>query len=200
MRGRFDEGRSSVRQAQTLYDELGQAFGREACGFALGMIEMLADRPVEAERALRESVDACTRLNASALLATRAAQLADAIYLQGRYAEADTWVRTAREHASEDDRDAQFHWRSVEAKLRARRGEFSDAERLGREANALVEQTDALNYRAKALLDLGEILRLAERPNDANDALERAAELFEAKGNTVAAEKTRRLVIASSVA
>jgi hypothetical protein len=193
--GRIDQGRNLVEGASTIYRELGYgialASGRAA---VLGEIELLADRPEAAEEALRASCGALGEMNAGALLASRASELAEVIYRQGRYGESESWVCVAEGHAASDDIGAQYLRRSVEAKLLARRKSFAEAERVAREAVALAERTDALNNRAKVLLDFAEVLRLGGKSVEATEAIELALEQFERKGNIVAADRARKLL------
>jgi hypothetical protein len=86
--------------------------------------------------------------------------------------------------------------RLVKAKLRgwarrARRGDAEEAERLAGEAVAITGQTQHLTFRADALVDLGAVLELIGKPEDARVALARALELYERKGKLVMAERTR---------
>ena len=174
--------------------ELGQMFiAVDHCGFVGAAIEQFAGRPEAAEELLRRACDVCLGADETALLATRAAQLAEAIYVQGRYEEAEEWVRISREHAVAADLDAEMHWRSINAKLQARSGNVTDAEDGARRAVALSDQTDALNDRAQTLLDLAEVLRLAGRHDEALEPVRRALALYERKGNAVAAERARLL-------
>jgi len=200
MRGGFDEARALVTDAKDRYLELGQALSAtDACGLVRGAIEMLAARPEAAEEALREGCEICMKTNETALLATRAAQLADALYAQGRYEEAEEWVGISREHAAPEDLDAQMHWHAVEAKLRARAG-VVHAGQLAREAVALADRTDALNDRAKARMDLAEVLRLTGSEDEALEVVRRAVGLYELKGNAVAARRSRSLLGTIAVA
>ena len=80
-------------------------------------------------------------------------------------------------------------WRQVRAQILARRGEHAEAERLAREAVAIGERTDSIDLLGDAERDLGEVLVLAGRPEDAAAALEQAAALYERKGNVVMAER-----------
>jgi tetratricopeptide (TPR) repeat protein len=77
----------------------------------------------------------------------------------------------------------------------ARRGELAEAERLGREAVAIASGTaDILDLRAEALASLGEVLRLADRPQESRAALDEAIRLYENKGNVVGAGHIRGLL------
>jgi len=193
--GRLDRGRRLVDRAKTIFDDLGYRMALAyACGAVLGEIELLADRPRAGEESLRASCDVLGAMHEGAFLASRASELAEAIYRQGRYDDAESWERVAEEHAATDDIGAQFLRRAVGAKILARRHSFAEAELLAREAVALAERTDALNNRAKALLDLAEVLQLGGKSVEAVSSIELALEQFERKGNLVAAERTRRLL------
>jgi tetratricopeptide (TPR) repeat protein len=195
MRARFDEARSLVDRASRIYEELGQTLGTGVyCRMLLGSIEMLAGRPAIAEDALRRSCEVASELHEFSILASRAAELADALYRQGRYEEAEDWARTSREHAADDDLDAQSSWRSVTAKLEAQRGDFAEAKLHAHEAVQLIEKTDAVSHHASILADRAEVLRAADEEEVAREDLRKALVLFELKGNTVAAGRARSLL------
>jgi hypothetical protein len=59
------------------------------------------------------------------------------------------------------------------------------------EAVDLLKRTDSVVAQAETLVDLAEVLRFAGRRKDAEDVLEDALALFEAKGNFAAAEALR---------
>jgi len=130
-------------------------------------------------------------------LSSAAPYLAEAVLAQGREEEAlqltERW--RADRLTLPEDADGQTQWRRVRAKILARRGELDEAERLGREAVAIASATaDILNLRAEALADLGEVLRLADRPHESRAALAEAIRLYEAKGNIVGAERVHGLL------
>ena len=114
------------------------------------------------------------------------------LYRQGRIEEAEQCTLIAEEQAASDDIGAQFSWRSVRAKILALRGDAAEGEALAREAVELAEQTDALNQRAKVLLDLAEIVRRRGRRDEASGIAEQAVALYELKGNDAAATFARR--------
>jgi tetratricopeptide (TPR) repeat protein len=189
MRGNFDLARAHVEGARTAFRELGLTAGVvDSCGRALGMIESLAGSPATAARSLR---DACSFLqelhNAAPVLATRAAELAAALYEQESYDEATEWLGIASQSAGEDDLDAALTRQPVEAKLRAKQGDVQEAERVARANVALAERTDALNRQADALLALAEVLDLAGSPDESRECLRQALALYERKGNLAAA-------------
>jgi tetratricopeptide (TPR) repeat protein len=71
----------------------------------------------------------------------------------------------------------------VQARVHAHRDEHAEAERLAREAVAITERTDALNFQGDALCDLAEVLAAAGRSDEAAESLEQALERYERKKN-----------------
>ena len=128
-------------------------------------------------------------------LATRAAELGDAVYGLGHYDEAERLSHRAEELGATDDVLTQVLWRSLRARVLARQGRLVEAEELIGEATQLAEDTDALNLRAKVLLDRAEVLQLAGRSSEAGAGVEVSIELFEQKGNVVAAKRARRMLL-----
>ncbi len=133
-------------------------------------------------------------MQAFSALATRAAQLAEALFRLDRHDEAEEWTRVSESNTRADDIGAQFSWRGVRAKLEARRGSLEAGEALAREGVALAERTDAVNQHAMALLDLADVLRVAQRPGEAVPVVESALALFERKGNVPDAARARDLL------
>jgi thioredoxin-like negative regulator of GroEL len=85
-----------------------------------------------------------------------------------------------------------YGWREVLARVYAHRGELIEAERLAREAAAMVEQTDALNEQSMVLWDLAEVLTTAGHTDEAVSALEQALERCRMKKNFALAAQIRR--------
>jgi tetratricopeptide (TPR) repeat protein len=201
MRGRFGETRRLVANARAAYDQLGQhALAETNCGAVEGRIELLAGENGAAEQSFRASCEALERIGGLAYLSTRAAELGDVLYELGRYDEAERWARRSQELGAPDDVLTQLLSQSVLARLSARKGELREADELSLEAIALSETTDALNRRGKALLDRAEVLRLADRCDEAGTTVERAIELFEQKGNAAASQRARATLAELSVA
>jgi len=190
--GKFNEARALVADARGRYQELGQRVRAELVDRAHAGIELWAGNIQEAEVVLRASCERLLAIQAHDALATRAAQLAEALYRQARDDEAERWADVSRTHAGPDDIGALFSWRSVLAKVLARRNDVERAEVLAREAVELAERTDALNQRAQTLLDFAEVLRARARWDDARPLVQEALKLYERKGNVVGAADVRR--------
>jgi DNA-binding SARP family transcriptional activator len=194
MEGRFDEARGFVARDQAILDDLGLRYLRAAAAEGYAMVEFLAGDPAGAERILRSSYETLREMRDTMSLANVAALLAQALYAGGRYAEALRLTEISEEAAGPDDLSAQVLWRGPRAKVLARRGRSRKARDLAGEAAALAAQTDFLNHRADALIDLAEVLRLARRTHEATSAVEEAIVLYERKGNRVSAARARVLL------
>lgn len=71
---------------------------------------------------------------------------------------------------------------------------------MAREALDIIRRSEEIDSQASALLDLGEVLRLAGKPAQAAAAIEEGAGLYERKGNLVFAAKARSLLESLRVA
>jgi len=191
MRGDFETARTLCSQGRAILQELGRNVVAASTSQDSCTVEMLAGDPAAAERDLRRDFDALTEMGEAYLLSTIAGELARATYAQGRIDEADEFTRIAERYSAADDVTSQALWRSVRSKVLARRGDAETAIALAREAVAVLRTTDALVWQANALVDEAEVLRLLDRGASARTLLEEALELFERKGNVVAAGTTR---------
>jgi class 3 adenylate cyclase/tetratricopeptide (TPR) repeat protein len=189
MRGEFDEARRLWRGAQEAYEALGLMFRRAARSYIPASIETLAGRYEAAERELRWGYETLERMAEKSLRATIAGFLAEAVYQQGRDDEAERLTEIGEDLAAADDLVPQVLWRSVRAKVLAGRGELERGDELAREAVSLVEDTDFPDLQASTSCDLAEVLVRAGSDEEARHLVARARELFERKGNLVAAER-----------
>ncbi|HZJ51848.1 MAG TPA: BTAD domain-containing putative transcriptional regulator [Actinomycetota bacterium] len=186
MQGRFDEARRLVSRSRALLDELGAGLMAEVTVGA-GIVELLAGDWAAAEKELRASYEAFERLGEVNARIVSASYLARALYEQGAYQEAETYVRRAEALTPDDDLAARIEWAPVAAKLLARSGDHAGAIELARAAVALAEGTDEIPAYAAALVDLSEVLEGAGEPAEAPRRL--AVELYERKGNVVLAAR-----------
>jgi tetratricopeptide (TPR) repeat protein len=191
MRGRFEEARALLAAGDAAAEELGQTIWLAVGGMTEWEVEMLAGDASAAERSVRASCQLLEELGDTGYRATGTGRLAESLCVLGRFDEAEHVTQVAEGLSGPDDLVSQALWRQVRAKLLARAGRHAEAERLAREAVALVEQTDMLDSHAHALADLAQVLALAGRVDPAEEELERALTCFERKGNAVLAAKTR---------
>ena len=189
--GSFDEARASCRRSSAIGEEFGLTAWLATLPLYSGPIELLAGDALAAERELAPGYEALRDMGELGRLSTQAAFLAEALYAQGRYDEAERLTAISADAATPDDAFSQIAWRGTRSKTLARKGELAQAELLAREAVALAEKTDGLNLQGDALLHLADALRAGRRATDAVAAAERALSLYERKGNLVSAARAR---------
>jgi class 3 adenylate cyclase/tetratricopeptide (TPR) repeat protein len=195
MQGRFEEGRGLAARSRAILEDLGRHVDAvTAWAEDLYVLEMLAGDPAAAEPELRRAVEALEAMGETSHLSTQAACLADAIYAQGRYEEAERFTRISEEAAAKGDMGAEADWRRVRAKILARRGRFDEAEAMAREAVRIYQLTDYVGGHATACMDLAEVFQLVGRPGEARPHVERAIQLLGGKGNVVGADKARTIL------
>ena len=156
-------------------------------------IELLAGDAEAAERELRPAFVRLEAAGALANLSSLAAQLAEALELQGRHQEALEASLTSERSTSPDDLHAQIAWRVARAKVLASLGRGEEAEQLATEAVELADTTDSPLFAADALLSLAAAHAARGAAVESRAAAEGAARLYEAKGNVVAARAARAL-------
>jgi hypothetical protein len=167
MEGAFDQARAHMVTARNLHQDLGQTLTAAAQAMTFGSVELLADDPVAAEQGLRWGYDLLEAAGEKGYLSSMACWLARATYAQQRYEEAEHYVEVAESAAASDDIESQAAWRGVRARLLARRKDFSRADALGYGGLDLADSTDFLGLRAETRMDLGEVLRLSGRCDEA---------------------------------
>jgi tetratricopeptide (TPR) repeat protein len=114
--------------------------------------------------------------------------------------ESEEMTRVAEDAGASDDVPTQVIWRTVRAKLMARRGRHDEAVALAEEGVTFNEGTDAWDVRGNALVDLGEVYELAGRRDDARRATRGALDLYEQKGAIALSEQVRERLAALEAA
>jgi class 3 adenylate cyclase/tetratricopeptide (TPR) repeat protein len=180
MLGRFEEAWATARAAGERARELG---GAVEADLQLGRIATLAQDNASAVDYLRRACDMLENRGSRDMLSTYAPLLGRSLCAFGRYDDAEPLAQLGRELGGEQDAVTQTLWRQVQARVHAHRDEHAEAERLAREAVAITERTDALNFQGDALCDLAEVLAAAGRSDEAAESLEQALERYERKKN-----------------
>ena len=192
MKGEFEIAGELVDQAREILNELGGL--SSAVSHLEAWVRLLAGQPERAEARLRADVEALSSMSEGGVLATTTALLAQAVFAQGRFAEAGDHCRTAEQVAAAEDTMTQAVWRGVQAKVLAREGLCEEAEALARQAVALIDATDLLSHRGDALLDLADVLRACASTEEADRATRDALAMYELKGNAAAAARAQSLM------
>ena len=189
MQGEFEQARELFSETRTMAKELGHRWMLAWQPLIESWVELLAGDASAAEGRLRQGEEFSDFLG-EGYRAGMVVRLAEALYRQGRLDETCATLDTAGGIPT-SDRYALAHWKSVTSRVRARRGESGEAERLAREAVDLVEETDDIDGRGDLLMGLAEVLDLAHRPGDAAGIAEQALALYQTKENRVSAARAR---------
>ena len=187
MLGRFEEARQIVGEETERLREL-RGTGHEAWAAWIARLEGDEER---AASHFRTFCDALEEQGQTAALATFAPDLGRSLCVLGDYEEAERLAQVGRQIGNERDSSTQSIWRQAQALVLSARGDHAEAERLAREAVAILEPTDGLCARAEAIEDLARVLQAADRTDDAAAALEEALDLYERKRNLVMADRVR---------
>jgi class 3 adenylate cyclase/tetratricopeptide (TPR) repeat protein len=197
MAGDFEAARSSCAKAHEILAALGRTVDAAVITTWTSIVELLAGDPAAAERELRPAQACLEQAGERANLSSLAAQLAEALYAQGRNEDVLTAAAKSRDAASTDDVHAQVAWRSACAKALAGLARRAEADLLAREAVELALTTDSPVLAADALYALAIALG---GDAEAQTTAERALALYEEKGNVVEASLARRLTAAGAEA
>jgi DNA-binding SARP family transcriptional activator len=194
-RGKFADARDLIDEAEHELTELGAlAAVAVFCGAARSDVELLAGDLEAAEVTLRHQCEYLERIGNRITLAARAAKLAETLYRQGRFDDAEHWAAVSRANIASGDTSEELLLLPVEAKLHARRGLLANARNLAEEAIRLADDTDGLNVIASTRLALAEVERIAANDDDADSAIQEAIALFERKKNAVGVKRARSLL------
>jgi tetratricopeptide (TPR) repeat protein len=191
MRGRFEEAHALDGGGWTMFEKLGLAEVHSSLSHYSGSTYLLADDLAAAERRLRWAYGVLSEGAEKSVRSIVAALLAETLYVRRKLEESERFTQISEETAASDDVLSQVIWRSARAKVLAGRDEIARAETLARDAVARAGETDSPMLRGNALMDLGEVLRLAGRPDDAIPVVEQALHLHDKKGNLISAAKAR---------
>jgi tetratricopeptide (TPR) repeat protein len=164
-----------------------------------GYIELLAGDYAAAEREFRFGYDEYERSGETGVRSSTAVLLAEALYEQGRDEEAEHFRHCKQRDCRGRGQSAQVGWRTISARLLARRGELHEAGRIAREAVQLVPAGSEALDAPFAWSSLGEVLAIAGKQAEAKEAFAQSLRLHECKGNIAGAARTRDLSARSGI-
>jgi class 3 adenylate cyclase/tetratricopeptide (TPR) repeat protein len=192
--GRDDDAERAMGQSLRVREELGQEIDHAGLSLDYTWIQLLAGRTERAEPELRAAAEVLERAGEKGFLASVAGLLAEVLYRLGRDEESEEWTRRSEARASQEDIEAQALWRTVRAKILARRGEAGEALRLSAEAVEWILRSDQLHDTGNCLSDRAEVLRLLGRVDEARATLEEALAVYVRKGIVPSIAGTRALL------
>jgi len=189
--GALDEGRAEAAAGREVIRELGDMLRWAGTAMVVGELELNAGAYGRAYELFSEGREGLAT-TATGYLSTMVAFQALAALELGRLDEALELADEAERLAQRDDIDPHARGRIVRARVLARRGDLAAADVVIREAAEIVEETDWGALHLDLAWARADIERAAGRREGERQALERAVEVAEARGNRVAAERARR--------
>jgi class 3 adenylate cyclase/tetratricopeptide (TPR) repeat protein len=183
--GEFEGAIDAITSWRGHLRELGQEDTYQVTASCMWDVYSLARNWQAGESALREVEEILANQGERGFRSTIAAQLAEALFQQGRLDESYAYSQLSEEIGASDDVLTQGLWRAARAKVLAARGQIDEALTLARAAVTVFETTDFLDAHAQALVDLASILELDGQRSEADEALETAVDLFTRRGNLV---------------
>jgi class 3 adenylate cyclase/tetratricopeptide (TPR) repeat protein len=191
MLDRFDEAWPLARRADAHLRELTR-YGDEEVLAAIAHLE--GDEEATAQH-LRSYCDQLAAHGSRGTLSTYAPLLGRSLFALGRHEEVEALARHGRELGDPQDACTQALWRQVLALVQAHH-DPQQAEQLAREAVAICETTDALQWQGDALSDLAEVLQAAGRHDGAIASLREARDRYDRKQIIPLARRTRERLAA----
>ena len=184
-RGHVARARELAGAARALAAETGNVIAEIVVSGSVYEVERMAGDPELAERVVRVSVDRLESIGHGWADSWRLS-LARVVLDQGRADEAEELLAKS---ATDDP-----EYGAGRACLLARRGEYTEGERLARAAVAAYEETDATPLQADMARVLAEVLRLGGKEGEARAELERALRIEDERGATLMADQMRALL------
>jgi len=191
--GSFEGARAVLSESTAISEDMGLLYMSQWSRRSRGRMELAAGDPVAAERLLRESWEVLAQMGLQSSLGETAVPLAEALYAQGRYEEADSTLKALKEEWASDDASVNAPRLAVRAKLLAADGWIRLAEETADRALRVVRPMDWLCLQVDALLAHAEVMDAAGRHGDALASAEEALRIAGTKGYEAAAISARAL-------
>jgi len=188
MQGAFDEAREQCDAARELLTDLGGAQPSYAV-LTSARIELLAGNPEAVTAELSLVYDDLGKLGERYFRPVIGATLAVALHRSGESARAAALVTELAESTDADDYEAWGLLEGLRGRLLAAESDEAGAVEAAQRAVDLLAPTDAVVFKADALVDLGDTLVAVGAADEGRKALAAALELYERKGNVVAAAR-----------
>jgi predicted ATPase len=177
--GRFADARAALARTRSIFAGFGAKFALAESAIPAGAMEMAIGDPAAAERHLRDGHEALRAMGDRRYLADIAGMLAEALYAQGRFDEAQQMTEEAQAALVVTEVNVQPAWWAMQAQLLARRGRFSAARRMMDQAEALLAPVASPWDHGWMLVAKAEVNRLAGAPDVAAADLREALRIYE---------------------
>src|SRR5262249_20446493 len=189
--GRTADARAALARARAILVGFGAQFALAESGISAGWMELTIPDPAAAERYLREAYAALRAMGERRYFAFITAMLAEALYAQGRFDEAQQMTDEAWAADVPDAGKWKTSLLRLRAKMLARRGQFPAAMELLAEAEALVTSVSSAVVQTEVLEAKAEVSRLAGALDQAAASLGAALQIYEGRRATFLAARVR---------
>ena len=185
--GRSADARAAIDRSQSIFAGFGARLALAESAVPAAIVGLIIGDPAAAERYARRGIEEFQAMGEHRLVHDLIGLLADALYKQGRFDETQQLL----------DEAGTRPWNTVystwltEAKLLARRGQFTAARTLVGQAEARLPPTPSPMLRANALKARAEVERLAGAPGQAAASLRAALNIYEQQRAIALAGQTR---------
>jgi tetratricopeptide (TPR) repeat protein len=193
--GRTADARAALARTRSIFGGFGAKFALAESGIPAGLMELAIGDPATAERYLREAYEALHAMGERRYLTEITSMLAEALYAQCRFGEAQQMIDEAQA-LGVPDVGVQASWLGLQAKLHAQRGQFSAAQQLADQAKALISPASSAAERADVLETEAEIHRLAGDRGQAQRCLRAALRIYEDRQATLLAKQVKAALAA----
>jgi class 3 adenylate cyclase/tetratricopeptide (TPR) repeat protein len=190
--GEVGVGLEEIAAGRNLLRDLGDRISWAGSAAFACEIELWAGNLERAYRIACEAGDFLSTISETGYYTSVAAERARAALELGRHDEALEYTEKSIATAAPDDFEPRASSELVRARVLAQRGDLAGAEELLRVAAARIEPTDYVSMHLVLALARAEIARLAGRPAEERETLERALEIAQAKGNLLAVGRIER--------
>jgi predicted ATPase/DNA-binding SARP family transcriptional activator len=173
--GRSADARAAIDRSQSIFAGFGARLALAESAVPAAIVGLITGDPAAAERYARRGIEEFQAMGEHRLVHDLIGVLADALYEQGRFEEAQQLL----------DQAGTRPWNTVystwltEAKLLARHGQFTAARTLAGQAETRLPPTSSGMLRANALKARAEVERLAGAPGPAAASLRAALDIYE---------------------
>ena len=175
--GRVADARAAVDRSQSIFTGFGAKVALAESAVPAAIVGLIIGDPAYTERHARQGYEAWRVLGGrGGYVVDLAVLLADALYEQGRFDEAQQMIDQVN---AEPSSATVLSTRATEAKLLARRGQFAAARQLVGQVEALLSPTSASMLQTEVLTTRAEVERLAGAPDQAAASLCAALQIFE---------------------
>ena len=158
MQGEFATARDLYTRARLMLEEFGRSVVSASTSQQSCRVELLAGDPPPPSVSSAATSRSSSEMGEQYFLSTVAGELAQAVYAQGRYAEAEELTRLAEELSADDDLTSQALWRSV-GRRRSRGAGSARRRRSSRARRWSCSRDGRAAVQADALEDLAEVSR-----------------------------------------